>query len=201
MDGNVEVKDAQPDSDNQVAPVDEAEQEHIRVHPQVKSTTHTPTPGVKVLDAQAPTTTQPVSNSMDVAQLVKQVTQLQKELQEVRSANETLSDSVAKSLRIQDVLADQVLDVPLVQQLLDMDSISLDGNTVVGLSDQLEKLRTSKPYLFKTGKVNIESSVKPVDGVAEVAKPVDPNVGKRLASLKKNQNAVLNRARNTYFKD
>lgn len=201
MDGNVEVKDTQPVSDNQVAPVDEAEQEHIRVHPQVKPTTPTPTPGVKVLDAQAPTTTQPVSNSMDVAQLVEQVTQLQKELQEVRSANETLSDSVAKSLRVQDVLADQVLDVPLVQQLLDMDNISLDGDTVVGLSDQLEKLRTSKPYLFKTGKVNIESSVKPVDGVAEVAKPVDPNVGKRLASLKKNQNAVLNRARNTYFKD
>lgn len=82
---------------------------------------------------------------------------LQAEIDRLKSENETAKgeyqaklDKQAFDFALKDTLtANNVHNPKAVQALLDIESIKLDGEQLLGLTDQLTALKESDPYLFK----------------------------------------------------
>lgn len=82
---------------------------------------------------------------------------LQKTIDELQESNKNKDteyqeklDKQAKEFAIESALRDaKALNTKAVKALLDTDSIKLDGETLLGLDDQLKTLQESDAYLFK----------------------------------------------------
>ncbi|HIG0360400.1 TPA: phage scaffolding protein [Clostridium sporogenes] len=68
-----------------------------------------------------------------------------------------------------------------VEALLDREKIKLDGETLIGLDEQLTGLKTSDPYLFGEDKI---SSPKPGDGKSD---PGDSDLATKIAEERNKQ--------------
>lgn len=81
---------------------------------------------------------------------------LQAKIDELQQANETTATEYeeklskqAKDFAIESALRDaQAKNPKAVKALLDMENIKLDGETLLGLDDQLTAIKESDPYLF-----------------------------------------------------
>lgn len=58
-----------------------------------------------------------------------------------------------------------VRNTKAVKALLNLENVKLDGESIIGLSDQLETLKKSDSYLFLEEQTPTFTGVKPVDGV------------------------------------
>lgn len=58
-------------------------------------------------------------------------------------------------------------DVKAVRPFLDMDTIKLDGDKVMGLDEQLQKLKTDKSFLFEEDKKYPDPSAAHIDSAGE----------------------------------
>ncbi|MGJ0848322.1 phage scaffolding protein [Tissierella praeacuta] len=85
-----------------------------------------------------------------------------------------------------------VRNIKAVKALLNLENVKLDGETILGLTEQLESLKESDSYLFAEEQQQTKfSGVNPVDGTKP--KPQEPEsigerLGKQQAEVEKNIN-------------
>lgn len=108
------------------------------------------------------------TNKSEIAKLTKQTEgneEAQTTLQQMTESNKVLENKL-KVAKIENTLIEKAAKLNSIApvgdliSLIDTDKISIDGDNVIGLDEQVTSLQTSKPYLFK----------------AEPADPADPNL-------------------------
>ena len=85
---------------------------------------------------------------------------LQSQIQELQSQNEQIKEEYEHKIQqqqfdhtLKDALTNaNVRNPKAVQALLDLESIKLDGDKLLGLDDQLKEVKESDPYLFEEEK-------------------------------------------------
>jgi hypothetical protein len=65
------------------------------------------------------------------------------------------------------LLGAKARDAKAVRPFLDMDTVKLDGDKVMGLDEQLQKLKTEKAFLFEDEKAGPTTSAAHVDSAGE----------------------------------
>lgn len=129
---------------------------------------------------------------MTIAERDKQIVSLQKlardpkkletmeeEIEELKIKNKKAEEEYDKQLKqsefeyhIEKALDPQVNNVKAVKALLDMEKITIDKDKVVGLKEQLDKLKKSDAYLFKsTGTLRSEESDTVFGGTGQIGNP------------------------------
>ena len=102
--------------------------------------------------------------------------ELTSQIEELKQQNETTKTEYEKKLEQQafdhkletSLSSAKVKNAKAVKALLDMDTIKLDGDTLKGLDDQLNKLKESETYLFE---------VEEEPNTPEIVSPGNPNGG------------------------
>lgn len=103
---------------------------------------------------------------------------LQQKIQELQQENETTKNDYEQQLQqktfdyaLKDALTGaKVRNPKAAKALLDLESIKLDGDKLLGLDDQLKAIQESDPYLFQVEK---EPNPSP-----QIVVPGNPNGGK-----------------------
>lgn len=109
--------------------------------------------------------------------------ELKNQIEELQNKNKAAKDEYeSKILKMQfDYALEKALskagakNSKAVEALLDRDKIKLDGETLIGLDEQLTSLKISDPYLFGEDKI---SSPKPGDGKSD---PGDSDLAAKIA--------------------
>lgn len=91
---------------------------------------------------------------------------LQAEIDRLKSENETAKNEYQDKLDKQSfdfalkdaIAANKARNPKAIQALLDMNSIKLDGEQLLGLNDQIAALKESDPYLFETDDSNPQNT-------------------------------------------
>ena len=82
-------------------------------------------------------------------ELTKQLEDLKRTNLETQQEYENRLKEQARDFAIDRAIGDaKARNAKAVRALLDMSKVSLDGENIIGLSDQLEAIKTSDPYLF-----------------------------------------------------
>lgn len=115
--------------------------------------------------------------------------ELKKQIEELQNKNKTAKDEYES--KISKMQFDYALEKALgkagaknskaVEALLDREKIKLDGETLIGLDEQLTGLKISDPYLFGEDKI---SSRKPGDGTSD---PGDSDLAAKIAEERNKQ--------------
>jgi vancomycin resistance protein YoaR len=93
----------------------------------------------------------------DLSEKAKGNEELQNKIKELEEANKKSADEYEKKIKeqafnfaLENSLRDnKAKNIKAVMALLDLDEIKQDGDKLLGLDTQLEKLRDSDPYLFE----------------------------------------------------
>lgn len=93
----------------------------------------------------------------DLSEKAKGNEELQNKIKELEEANKKSADEYEKKIKeqafnfaLENSLRDnKAKNIKAVMALLDLDEIKQDGDKLLGLDAQLEKLRDSDPYLFE----------------------------------------------------
>ena len=100
--------------------------------------------------------------------LTAKLTELEEQNKNTKTEYEAKMAELKKNTAIDLFLSKQkAKNVKAVKALLDMGKVSLDGENLIGLEEQLKALKESDPYLF--------GDAKPKVGGGSNPPPVDPN--------------------------
>lgn len=141
-------------------------------------------------------------------------TALEQKVKELQEANKKASEDYAKSLNLEKrknaikrELFGKVHDESLAVALLDIDKVELgeDGNIKSGFKEQIEKLKTDKPFLFKSEQSAPakNSNFKPVGNPPQGGSDSEPEgavaFAKSLAQNTKDSQAASETGAKVYF--
>lgn len=125
----------------------------------------------------------------DLSSKVGDNEELKNQIEELQNKNKTAKDEYES--KISKMQFDYALEKALskagaknskaVEALLDRDKIKLDGESLIGLDEQLTGLKTSDPYLFGENKV---TTPKPGDGTST---PSDTDLATKIAEERNKQ--------------
>lgn len=127
------------------------------------------------LETQLNTNQQELENLKKSAEgneeLSNQLSELQTAFDNSKADSEAALKDQQKEFAIKLALKDsESLDDDIVMGLLDIDSISVTDDGLMGFEDQLEKIQTLKPYLFPNG----ESTQKDDKPTPQIVAPGNP---------------------------
>ncbi|MBW4827642.1 MAG: phage scaffolding protein [Clostridiaceae bacterium] len=123
----------------------------------------------------------------DLAKKVKDNEELTAEIEQLKETNKTTKTEYEDKLQKQafehkletTLSGAKVKNVKAIKALLDMDTIKLDGDALLGLDDQLKGLKESDPYLFEEEKdPNSPQIVNPGNPDGGSNEPDDPFAAK-----------------------
>lgn len=121
-----------------------------------------------------------------------QVESLTAEIETLKAEHEAEKTNAQRDTLLEKSLKDKVVDLDVVKRLLDLDKLTIEGDEVKGLDEQIKELQTSKAFLFKKAQPVAPKSATP-------PKPAEKSFAKQLAEKKVAQGEVANKSVN-YFK-
>lgn len=103
--------------------------------------------------------------------LVARITELEELNKQTQKDYEEKIAALRKETAIELALKDaKARNIKAVKALLDLDKVSLDGDNLVGLEEQLKGLKESDPYLFGEDKLKGRDPNPPTDPVPDIYK-------------------------------
>lgn len=122
----------------------------------------------------------------------ERIAALEKELKETKDGYELERTNTRRKAAIEAAIKDKVVDPEVVMKLLDLEKVAFDDKgQVTGLDDQLEAMKSSKPYLWKPAR----PVVKP--GAGEPSR-TGKSFAQKLAEEKNARQGVVAKSKN-YF--
>lgn len=95
-------------------------------------------------------------------ELTAKLTELEAQNKQTKEEYESKMAELKKNTAIDLALAKQkAKNVKAVKALLDMEKVSLDGDNIIGLEEQLKALKESDPYLFGDAKPKVGDGSNP----------------------------------------
>jgi len=122
----------------------------------------------------------------------EQVDTLTTEIETLKASHEAEKITATRDTLLEKTLKDKVVDLDVVKKMLDLDKLTVEGEEVKGLDEQIKELQASKAFLFKKAQQIAPKSATP-------PKPADKSFAKQLAEKKVAQADVANKSVN-YFK-
>lgn len=99
-------------------------------------------------------------------ELTAKITELEELNKQTKEEYENKIAALRKETAIELALKDaKARNIKAVKALLDLDKVSLDGDNLLGLEEQLEGLKESDPYLFGEDKLSGREPKPPADPV------------------------------------
>ena len=99
-------------------------------------------------------------------ELTAKITELEELNKQTKEEYENKIAALRKETTIELALKDaKARNIKAVKALLDLDKVSLDGDNLLGLEEQLEGLKESDPYLFGEDKLSGREPKPPTDPV------------------------------------
>lgn len=99
-------------------------------------------------------------------ELTAKITELEELNKQTKEEYENKIAALRKETAIELALKDaKAKNIKAVKALLDLEKISLDGDKIIGLDEQLEGLKESDPYLFGQDKLSGRDPKPPTDPV------------------------------------
>ena len=104
-------------------------------------------------------------------ELVARITELEELNKQTQKDYEEKIAALRKETAIELALKDaKARNIKAVKALLDLDKVSLDGDNLVGLEEQLKGLKESDPYLFGQDKLSGRDPKPPTEPVPDIYK-------------------------------
>lgn len=104
-------------------------------------------------------------------ELTAKITELEELNKQTKEEYENKIAALRKETAIELALKDaKAKNIKAVKALLDLEKISLDGDKIIGLDEQLEGLKESDPYLFGQDKLSGRDPKPPTDPVPDIYK-------------------------------
>ena len=104
-------------------------------------------------------------------ELTAKITELEELNKQTKEEYENKIAALRKETAIELALKDaKARNIKAVKALLDLDKVSLDGDNILGLEEQLKGLKESDPYLFGEDKLSGREPKPPTDPVPDIYK-------------------------------
>ncbi|GFN35812.1 phage scaffolding protein [Tepidimicrobium xylanilyticum] len=104
-------------------------------------------------------------------ELTAKITELEELNKQTKEEYENKIAALRKETAIELALKDaKARNIKAVKALLDLDKVSLDGDNILGLEEQLKGLKESDPYLFGEDKLKGRDPNPPTDPVPDIYK-------------------------------
>ena len=104
-------------------------------------------------------------------ELTAKITELEELNKQTKEEYENKIVALRKETAIELALKDaKARNIKAVKALLDLDKVSLDGDNILGLEEQLKGLKESDPYLFGEDKLSGREPKPPTDPVPDIYK-------------------------------
>lgn len=104
-------------------------------------------------------------------ELTAKITELEELNNQTKEEYENKIAALRKETAIELALKDEkAKNVKAVKALLDLEKVSLDGDNILGLEEQLKGLKESDPYLFGEDKLSGREPKPPTDPVPDIYK-------------------------------
>lgn len=104
-------------------------------------------------------------------ELTNKITELESLNNQAKEDYEKAIKEIKKSTSIELKLKDEkAKNIKAVKALLDLDKVSVDGDNIIGLDEQLKTLKESDPYLFGEDKLRGKNPTPPSDPVDDLYK-------------------------------
>jgi len=123
--------------------------------------------------------------------LTAKLTDLENQNKQTKEEYEAKMAELKKNTQIDLFLSNQkAKNVKAVKALLDMDKVSLDGDNLIGIEEQLKTLKESDPYLFGDAKPKVGGGTNP-PGLEDY----ETNHGRQRPSTLRNRHRYSNQTR------
>lgn len=104
-------------------------------------------------------------------ELIAKITELEELNKQTKEEYENKIAALKKETAIELKLKDEkARNIKAVKALLDLEKVSLDGDNLIGLDEQLKGLKESDPYLFGEDKLSGREPKPPTDPVPDIYK-------------------------------
>lgn len=104
-------------------------------------------------------------------ELTNKITELENLNNQTKEDYEKTIKEIKKSTSIELKLKDEkAKNIKAVKALLDLDKVSVDGDNIIGLDEQLKTLKESDPYLFGEDTLRGKNPKSPTDPVDDLYK-------------------------------
>lgn len=104
-------------------------------------------------------------------ELTAKITELEELNKQTKEEYENKIAALRKETAIELALKDaKARNIKAVKALLDLEKVSLDGDNLIGLDEQLKRLKESDPYLFGEDKLKGRDPNPPTDPVPDIYK-------------------------------
>ncbi|NLY44639.1 MAG: scaffolding protein [Tissierella sp.] len=101
-------------------------------------------------------------------ELTTKISELENLNNQTKEEYETKITALRKETSIELKLKDEkAKNIKAVKALLDLDKVSLDGDNLIGLDEQLKTLKESESYLFGTDTLKGRDPIPPADSVGD----------------------------------
>ena len=145
--------------------IDKIMAEHGKAVQKYKDAAETDAETVKNLQGQLNTANDKIAEfeNMDMEQIRQEAGEWKQKARLAEDKSKAEIETLKKTMAVKLALGDKAHDPELAAGLFDMDRVKLgDDGTVTGVNEQLEELRKSKAFLFKTG--NTVTDYNPQNG-------------------------------------
>lgn len=106
----------------------------------------------------------------DSEKLQEKISKLQEENKQNSEAYEAKIKQMTEDNAVKLALTNaKAKDVDMLRVKLNLEGVKMDGNTIIGLDDQISKLKETYPYMFDVETKPTISGTKPAEGSGEPA--------------------------------